>query len=115
MDVNKLQHYLQTFANERDWNQYHNPKNLAMALAGECGELLEIFQWLKPEESTLEKLGPENMKAVKDEVADVFIYLVRMAGLLKIDLEEAFWSKMEKNAKKYPAEQELNRKSGFNR
>lgn len=115
MDIKNLQKYLQGFADERNWNQYHTPKNLAMALAGESGELLEIFQWLSPQESTHANLGPQNRQAVQDELADIFIYLIRLAAILEIDLEQAFWTKMEKNAEKYPAGRELSRKTGFNR
>ena len=115
MDIQKLQQYLQAFADHRNWNQYHNPKNLAMALTGEAGELLEIFQWLTPDESLRENLGPENYQAVREEIADIFIYLIRMADLLGIDLEKAFWEKMEKNGAKYPVGQEQGRKNGFNR
>ena len=115
MDIKHLQQHLQAFADERNWNQYHTPKNLAMALAGESGELVEIFQWLSPEESSPEHLGPVNRLAVQDELADIFIYLIRLVALLEIDLEQAFWSKMKKNAEKYPAAKEMNRQTGFNR
>ena len=115
MNIHTLQDYLHSFAEERNWFQYHSPKNLTMALAGECGELLEIFQWLTPEESRADHLGPENLNATRDELADIFIYLLRLADVLSIDLEKAFWDKMEKNKKKYPVEKEINRKSGFNR
>lgn len=115
MDIQHLQDYLQSFADERDWNQFHTPKNISMALAGECGELLEIFQWLTPEESTAEKLGPLNRQAAKEEIADIFIYTIRLAAILGIDLEEAFWEKMNKNGKKYPPGIQQNGGLGFNR
>ena len=73
-----------------------------MALAGEAGELLDIFQWLTPEESTTENLGDKNKQAAREEMADVFIYLIRLADKLDINLEEAFWEKMKKNGMKYP-------------
>lgn len=85
-----------------------------MALAGECGELLEIFQWLNPQESSRENLGPKNKQAVKEELADIFIYTIRMAYVLGIDLEKAFWEKMEKNAKKYPELEKDSKNPGFN-
>lgn len=86
-----------------------------MALAGECGELLEIFQWLSPHESSLENLGPQNKQAVKEELADIFIYTIRMASILGIDLEKASWEKMEKNAIKYPVIEKGAKNPGFNR
>jgi NTP pyrophosphatase (non-canonical NTP hydrolase) len=115
MDIKQLQQTLQHFADLRDWNQYHTPKNLAMALAGECGELLEIFQWLTPEQSAGKQLGPINRQAVRDEIADIFIYTLRLADVLDIDLEEAFRDKMLKNENKYPVEKEQGRTGGFNR
>ena len=102
MDIKELQKYLQNFANVRNWEQFHTPKNLAMAMVVEAGELMEIFQWLKPEESSINNLGPEKYQASKEEIADVFIYLIRLADKLGIDLEKAFWEKMEKNGAKYP-------------
>jgi len=101
MDIKKLQKYIHNFANERDWEQFHTPKNLSMAMVVEAGELMEIFQWLKPEESTAKNLGPEKYQASREEMADVFIYLIRLADKLDIDLEEVFWEKMKKNALKY--------------
>lgn len=115
MELKKLQDHLQQFADARNWNPYHTPKNLSMALAGECGELLEIFQWLTPEESAPENLGPQNRQAVKEEIADVFIYTIRLAAILNINLEEAFWEKMEKNGIKYPAGEKDAGGLGFNR
>ena len=76
MDEIKLK--LREFADKRDWNQFHNPKNLSMALAGEVGELLEIFQWLKSEECDKDGISEENLACVKEELADVFLYLVRI-------------------------------------
>ena len=102
MDIKKLQKYLRNFADDRNWEQFHNPKNLTMAMVVEAGELMEIFQWLKPEESTAINLGPEKYQASREEIADVFIYLIRLADKLDIDLEKAFWEKMEKNDAKYP-------------
>ena len=101
-NLTALQTTLQKFADERNWNQYHSPKNLAMALTAEVGELVEIFQWLSEDQSksvaTDEKLGA----AVRDELADVFIYLVRLGQVLGVDLDAAVRGKIEKNAKKYP-------------
>ena len=77
---------LREFAEERNWNQFHNPKNLAMALGGEIGELLDIFQWLKDEESSKDGISDNNLAKTKEELADIFLYLVRIADKLDIDL-----------------------------
>jgi dCTP diphosphatase len=102
MDLNHLQAQLRAFADERDWDQFHNPKNLVMALAGECGELLALFQWLTPEQAAAIAQDPAKFHAVEDEVADVFIYLVRLADKLGMDLEPIVARKMAQNAAKYP-------------
>jgi NTP pyrophosphatase (non-canonical NTP hydrolase) len=94
---------LAEFARERDWDQYHSPKNLAMALAGEVGELLEHFQWLTEAQSR--DLPVEAKDAVALEMADVLLYLVRLADQLGIDLATAAERKIALNAEKYPAEQ----------
>jgi dCTP diphosphatase len=102
LDVQHLEERLRAFALERDWVRFHSPKNLAMALAGEAGELLEIFQWLTEEESRAVCAIPDSANAVRDELADVLIYLVRLASVLQLDLNEAVQNKMRKNAEKYP-------------
>jgi NTP pyrophosphatase (non-canonical NTP hydrolase) len=94
---------LADFARERDWDQFHSPKNLAMALAGEAGELLEHFQWLTEEQSRA--LTPNVKDAVALEMADVLLYLVRLADRLDVDLSAAAARKIELNARKYPVEQ----------
>lgn len=104
MDLADLTHRLRTFAAERDWDQFHSPKNLSMALAGEAGELLELFQWLTQEESQALADSPEEMARVREEVADILIYLVRLADKLGIDLEEAAVEKIEKNVERYPVD-----------
>ena len=95
---------LQTFARERDWQEYHTPKNLIMALMGEVGELAELFQWLTPEEAERLMLDPQAAEKVRDEVADVATYCFRLADILGIDLGEAMDNKIAKNAAKYPVE-----------
>jgi len=80
---------LQQFAVERDWEQFHTPKNLVMALAGEVGELMELFQWLTPEESLRIMSSVRRAAQVRDEIADVFGYVLRLADVLGIDLEDA--------------------------
>ncbi len=88
------------FAAAREWDQFHSPKNLAMALSVEAAELLEHFQWLTEEQSR--DLSPAQRTAVEEELADVFIYLVRLADKLDVDLLAAADRKMEINAQKYP-------------
>jgi NTP pyrophosphatase (non-canonical NTP hydrolase) len=100
VDIEALQQKLATFARERDWEQFHSPKNLAMALAAEAGELLEVFQWLSEAQSG--QLSAKERKAAEHEIADVFIYLLRLADGLKIDLDAAVVEKMKLNAEKYP-------------
>jgi len=91
------------FAVDRDWIQFHSPKNLTMALSGEVGELIEHFQWLTPEQS--EQLSGDRLAAVEAEMADVYIYLIRLSQQLDVDLLKAAFEKIEINKKKYPAEQ----------
>ena len=100
MDIDALQRRLAEFASERDWEQYHSPKNLAMALAAEAGELLEVFQWLTETES--ENLDATQKQAVAYELADVLIYLVRLADRVGVDLDTVVPEKIRINAEKYP-------------
>lgn len=103
MDVAAVAAQLRVFAADRDWDQFHNPKNLAMALAGEAGELLEVFQWLTPDQAA--DLTSEQRTAAAEELADVLIYLIRLADKLGIDLDTAVSSKIEANALRYPVPQ----------
>lgn len=96
-----LRDKLRAFVAERDWDQFHSPKNLASALSVEAAELLEHFQWLTEEQSR--NLPPEKLADVRDEMADVLVYLVRLADKLDVDLLAAVAVKMQKNALKYPA------------
>jgi len=102
IDVARLSSALEKFAADRDWAQFHSPKNLVMALTGEVGELTEIFQWMTEAESFKAGTNPATVQAVKDELADVQLYLVRLASVLQIDLNEAVQQKLLKNAEKYP-------------
>lgn len=102
MNIDEIQESLRHFAEERDWNRFHSPKNIAMALAVEAAELLENFQWLTEEESRRLAERPEDYRAVREEIADVQIYLLRLADLLGIDLDTAIRDKMSQNAEKYP-------------
>ena len=101
-DLDKLRDAVRKFAAERDWDQFHSPKNLVMALSVESAELLEIFQWLTEEESR--DLPPITKAAAADEIADVLIYLLRVADKLGIDPIAAAQRKMVANAQKYPAD-----------
>jgi len=100
--IESLRDILREFARERDWDQFHTPKNLSMALIAEAAELVEHFQWVDGETSHLleEKVRP----SVEEEIADIFIYLVRIADKLGIDLYQAAGRKIEINARKYPAD-----------
>jgi NTP pyrophosphatase (non-canonical NTP hydrolase) len=95
---------LRSFADERDWAQFHTPKNLVMALVAEVGELVEPFQWLTPDQSAQITAADRTARQVSDELADVFIYLVRLADVLGIDLLRAATAKMAANAARYPVE-----------
>jgi NTP pyrophosphatase (non-canonical NTP hydrolase) len=100
VDIKNIQKQLSEFSDERDWNQFHNPKNLAMALSVEASELVEIFQWLTPEKSEV-IMNSDESEHVKEEMADVMIYLLRLADKLDIDLESAITDKILKNGKKH--------------
>ena len=97
-----VQKKLSKFTKERDWDQFHSPKNLAMALVSEVGELVEHFQWVTQEESR--RLSEKKLEAVSEELADIQIYLLMLAGKLDIDLLPAVVEKIRKNAEKYPVE-----------
>lgn len=101
MDIKKLQEKLQNFADERDWEQFHSPKNLVMALSGEVGELTEHFQWLTEEQS--KDLSDDKLIEVGEELADILMYLVRLADKLGVDLDKVIERKLTINAQKYPA------------
>lgn len=102
MTLQDLQQQLKAFAQERDWEQFHSPKNLAMALIVEAAELVEHFQWLKQSES--EQLPADKHQEVVYEMADILVYLLRLAERLDVDLLDAVQQKMKINAAKYPAD-----------
>jgi NTP pyrophosphatase (non-canonical NTP hydrolase) len=102
MDLTTLRNTVRQFAAERDWDQFHSPKNLAMALSVEAAELMEHFQWLTEEQS--KHLDDEKLTEVRHELADVLIYLVRIADKLDVDLVAAASEKIELNSKKYPVD-----------
>lgn len=100
MNVWEWQDRLRSFGAERDWLRFHTPKNLVMALSVEASELLEIFQWLTPEESQQVMTG-DRADDVRDEVADILIYLLRLADVLDVDLEDAVRVKVASNAERF--------------
>ncbi|QFU85409.1 nucleotide pyrophosphohydrolase [Amycolatopsis sp. YIM 10] len=102
MTIEDLIQRLREFADARDWEQFHTPKNLVMALSGEAGELTSLFQWLTPEESANWRSDPELEANVLDEIADVTLYLVRLADVLGIDLYAAAAAKIERNEVRFP-------------
>lgn len=101
-ELERLRESLRTFAAERDWGQFHSPKNLSMALAAEAGELLEIFQWLTEAQSR--SLPDEARAAAADEIADVLLYLVRLCDEMGVDPIAAAQRKLVANAAKYPVD-----------
>ena len=101
-NLDSLKQRLRQFAKERDWDQFHSPKNLSMALSAEVAEIVEHFQWLTEEQS--KTLPPEKLTEVEQELADTFVYLIRLADKLNIDLLAAADKKIKHNEEKYPAE-----------
>jgi dCTP diphosphatase len=104
VDVQALQAELRSFVRARDWEQFHTPKNLVMAIVGEVGELVEIFQWLTEEQSAALAESKEDLARVGDELADILIYAARLADVLRIDIDSAVASKLRTNELKYPVE-----------
>ncbi len=90
------------FAEARDWSPFHTPKNLAMAVAGEAGELVAEFRWLTPEESAPDRLAPEHRRAIEFEMADVLIFLLRLADVLDVDLADVVRAKLAANESRFP-------------
>jgi len=104
VETSRLATALEAFATERDWHQFHSPKNLVMALSGEVGELTEIFQWMTEDASRTAGRNHATADKVREELADVLLYLVRLADVLGVDLNDAATQKLQRNAEKYPAE-----------
>ncbi len=102
---------LKAFVQERDWEQFHSPKNLAMAMIVEAAELVEHFQWMTEQESL--EISAEKRDEVAQEIADTFVYLLRMADVLEIDLIAAANAKIDINAKKYPVEKARGRNDKY--
>ena len=99
--LEELMTQIREFAKSRDWEKFHTPKNLAMAIAGEAGELAAEFQWLTSDESDLGALSVEKLRDIRLEMADVQIYLLRLADVLKIDISDAVSEKIEINESRF--------------
>jgi dCTP diphosphatase len=112
-ELNALLNRIRTFAKDRDWEQFHSPKNISMALSVEASELLEHFQWMTEDESR--NVNVDQKAEIADEVADVFLYLLRMCDEMEIDLIQAADKKIDKNAVKYPVEKSKGRSTKYNK
>ncbi len=102
LDLAALQARLRDFARARDWERFHNPKNLAMALSVEVAELVEIYQWLTPEEASAATTDQKTAAALADELADIALYLVRLADVAGVDLAAAVDDKLARNERRFP-------------
>jgi len=102
--VADLRTVVRQFVAEREWQPFHSPKNLSASIAIEAAELMEIFQWLTPEESQETAHDPSTLRHVREELADVLIYCIALANALDVDLSESVRDKMAANATKYPVE-----------
>ena len=115
MNMETLRLRCNAFAQDRDWDQFHSPKNLSMALAGEVAELMEHFQWLTTEQSEKDALSENTYKEVRHELADIFVYLLRLSSRLEVDLIEAAEEKLDLNAEKYPVALSKGNATKYNR
>ena len=106
INISVLKNKLKKFAKDRNWEQFHTPKNLSMALSVEASELVEIFQWFNDQDciDLIDNKRPEVMSKVEDELADIFVYLLRIVMTLDVSLEEVVNQKLLKNEKKYPVD-----------
>ncbi len=115
MNLPEIQDMIRKFAEARDWDQFHSPKNLSMGLAIEAAELLEVFQWLTEEQSRDIVKDEKGLASVREEIADIFIYLARLSDKLGIDIEEEVKRKMKVNEVKYPVELSKGNATKYNR
>ena len=113
--MDKIKFKLREFAKERDWDQFHSPKNLSMALSSEVGELLDLLQWKSEKNSEVDKLSEKELEHIKEELADIFLYLIRIADKLDVNLIEVAEKKIIKNAIKYPVEISKGNSKKYNR
>ncbi len=102
--IEQMKEKIRIFAEQRNWQPFHSPKNLAMGIAIEAGELMEHFQWIDEAASRAIKEDPQQMALVREELADVLSYVLNLACVLEVDLSETFFAKMKRNEVKYPAE-----------
>ena len=103
MNIEEIQKRLRKFSVDRDWGKFHSPKNLTMALSVEVAELVEIFQWSNS--GGLDEIeNPDIRKSIEEELADIFIYLLKISDKLNLDIEKTIHQKIDKNEKKYPIE-----------
>ena len=102
--VNEIKALIAQFIKERDWEQFHSPKNLSMAIAIEAAELMEMFQWMTVDEAVAQSKQPELRSRIEEEIADIAIYVLSLCNTLGLDLSAAISSKIEKNRNKYPKE-----------
>ena len=100
--IEQLKAAVRKFVHDRAWEKYHNPKDVAEAICIEAAELLEVFQWASPDDTTSWKNMPSKLERVREELADVFIYCLSIANVMDIDITEAVASKIKQNEKKYP-------------
>jgi len=112
-ELDSLKLRLREFAKERDWDQFHSPKNFSMAMIVECAELVEHFQWLTDEQS--KNLADETLEEVSLEMADIMIYLIRLADKLDVDLLDVVEKKIKLNAEKYPIEKSRGLATKYNK
>ncbi|MBN2479982.1 MAG: nucleotide pyrophosphohydrolase [Parachlamydiales bacterium] len=104
IEFSKMKNYIKDFSKQRNWDKLHSPKNISMDIVVEATELMDIFTWLDIEQSKNVKNNFEIFEHIKEEMADVLFALIRLADLLDVDLNQAFWDKVKKNEKKYPVE-----------
>ena len=114
LNLEKISERLKKFSKDRNWEQYHSPKNLAMALSVEVAELVEIFQWSN-DGGTKEINDPDTRKQIEEEIADIFNYLVKFVDLMEIDLEKISLEKIQKNDEKYPVEKSKGKSEKYNK
>jgi len=113
--VENIKFKLRKFAKDRDWDQFHSPKNLSMALSSEVGELLDLLQWKSEKNSELDKLSEKELEYIQEELADIFLYLIRIADKLDVELIEVAEKKIIKNGNKYPVEISKGNSTKYNR
>ncbi len=113
--MEKIKFKLREFAKERDWDQFHSPKNLSMALSSEVGELLDLLQWKSEKNSEVDKLSEKELDHIREELADIFLYLIRIADKLDVNLIEVAEKKIIKNGIKYPVKISKGNSKKYNR